>query len=911
MTSRVVLCAQLAAVSLVTGFAVSASAGSPPTVTPTDSPTATVTPTATLSPTPSATPTITATVTPTATPTAAPANDTCAGALALALDVPAQGTTFLAADDYQLPALSPCFTGLNQSANTATGLDAVYAFTAPSADTYSFRVTKSTLNGTATNPVLYLGSDCPAGSPPLEPTCVGASNRSANAEEVLCVPLANGEQVFAFVDATLATEHLNFTIEVERCTLETEPNGTPATAQSGVCGIEGSITPSGDVDFYALGAPIAGARVFALVDGVAAGNNDFDLRVTTATDTLEFDDANGDVRHGSNSPNVAGTELTGAGAYLRIDHSVASVFEPYRLYAVVQPSAGAATAESEPNDGIAQANVAANDYFAGTLTGPAPSSDVDVYGFAATAGELLYLGLDQDPAHDETPVNGRLDLLDATGTVVAAVNDGAGGSSATPGTGDLAAVTPNFPGEALAYRVPVTGTYFAQVSIGTASGTSTGAGDYLLSITRDCVPASGPVQTGTPTPTSTAVTATPTPSVTATPTPTLSPTGIVTPTASRTPTATPTPFCPSPPCEVCDNCLDDDGDQLVDREDTADCPSASGLGAGLPAPRGKAAVKCQKAIEKAGAKFTTQKLKRLHKCLSAELVCVQEKPGDARCSARAQTKCAKEIAALAKDEAKVAAGIARACGALDPADLRDAAGLGYASEEAACIQQFMLAGLADDGDVATCLTRQHECRVEQMVGAQVPRAFELLERAGRDPGTELGCLPPGSDGDDQGLGQPKAKVKAATRCAKAIATAGAKFVKSKLDVARKCADKVFACVQVDAGDTACIDKAETACAKAFAKLSAPGKGIEAKLVAAVVKKCTDDDIGGADLLAAEGLGFGAYTSDCAALGVAPLDSAASIAECLKRRLECRTEQILELQVPRLRELIAIGNVTFP
>jgi hypothetical protein len=220
----------------------------------------------------------------------------------------------------------------------------------------------------------------------------------------------------------------------------------------------------------------------------------------------------------------------------------------------------------------------------------------------------------------------------------------------------------------------------------------------------------------------------------------------------------------------------------------------------------------------------------------------------------------------------------------------------------------MLAGLADDGDVATCLTRQHECRVEQMVGAQVPRAFELLERAGRDPGTELACLPAGSDGDDQGLGQPKAKVKAATRCAKAIATAGAKFVKSKLDVARKCADKVFACFQVDAG---CIDKAETACAKAFAKLSAPGKGIEAKLVAAVVKKCTGDDIDGADLLAAEGLGFAAYTSDCAALGVTPRDSAASIAECLKRRLECRTEQLPELQVPRLRELLAIGNVAFP
>jgi hypothetical protein len=896
------------------GFAVAsvgpAWAGIPvPTVTPT----ATATPTATLSPTPTATPTLTATATPTAIPTSAPGNDVCAGVTPLTLDVPQQGTTFLAANDYQLPVGSMCFTGLNQTATTAVGLDVVYSFTAPSADSYSFRITKETLNGagTATNPVLYVAGDCPGGAPPVEPTCLGASNRSTNAEEVVCLPLANGENVFAYVDAVAASEHLNFTIEVERCTLETEANGTPATAQAPVCGIEGAVNPSGDIDFYALGAPIAGARVFALVDGVAAANNDFDLRVTTSTDTLEYDDANNDLRHGANAANVGGTELTGAGAFLRVDHGVASAFEPYRLYAVVQPPAGSATAETEPNDSTVTASSASNQYYAGTLTGPAPSTDVDVYSVAATAGDLLYLGLDQDPAHDETPVNGKLDLLDSTGTIIASVNDGAGGSNDASGAGNLASTTPNFPGEGLAYRVPASGTYYAQVSIGTSTTTSTGAGDYLLSITRDCAPAGGPVQTGTPTPTSTAATATPTPTVTVTPTATVTASGVVTPTGTRTPTATPTPFCPSPPCETCDNCLDDDGDQLVDREDTADCPSANGIGAGLPEPRGKTAVKCHKAVEKAGAKFATQKLKRLHKCLNAELVCVQEKPGDTRCSEKAQERCAKEIAGLAKDEAKVADTIAKGCEDLDADDLRDAAGVGYASEEAACMQQFQLAGLADSGDVATCVTRQHECRIEQMIGAQVPRAFELLERAGRTPGTEFPCLPAGSDGGDQGLGQPKEKLRAATKCEKAIKAASAKFVKSKLAVARKCADKVFACIQADPGDAGCIDKAEDACAKAFAKLSAPGNGIEAKLVAAIVKACTDEDLAAADLLASQGLGFGAYTGDCAALGVSPHDSAASIAECLKRRLECRTEQLLELQVPRLRELLAIGNVEFP
>jgi hypothetical protein len=833
-----------------------------------------------------------------------------------------------------LSPLSTCFTGLNQSGVTALGRDAVYTFTAPSAGTYSFRVAKDLLNGdTGANPVLYVASDCPAGSPPLLPACLGAANRASDAEEVACLPLANAEQVFVFVDATNTTEPLNFFVDVSPCTLESEPNDTPATAEGGTpCGISGAADPIGDADVYALGAPLAGARVFAIVDALAAGNDNFDLRLTTATDTLEFDQANNDAAFGAAAPNIAGGLLTGANAFLRVNHRVATESEPYRLYAVVQPPQTGAIAESEPNDTIGQANDAAADYFFGDLAGPAPSADIDLFAFTATAGEILVLGLDLDPLRDDTAINGALALLDAGGVVVASVNDNAGGADTTPGTGNLTAETPNFPGEGLVFRVAMSGTYHARVTIGTPSGTSAGAGDYLLSIARDCVAASGPAPTTTPTPTGVAMTPTPTASgIAGTPTPTATPppgaTGTPAPTATPaptstlapTPTPTTTPFCPSPPCEVCDNCIDDDDDLLVDREDVDDCPSADGLAGGLTAPRGKAAVKCAKAIEKAGAKFAAQKLKRLQKCLNAELACVQQKPTDQRCRDKAQARCAKEIAAIAKDETKLGTTITKACGMkragqppqVAPADLLDATGLGYASETAPCIQQFMLAGLDDVDDVAACVTRQHECRVEQMLGAQIPRAFELLERAGRDPAAEFACLPTGSNGADQGLGQPKNRVKALVKCGKAITTASGRFVKSKLGVARKCADKVYACVQLKDADVACVDKAKSACAKAFAKLTAPGRGIEARLVATVIKACSDSDLAAGDLLAAEGLGFGAFATECDALGVAPLDSPASIAECLKRRLECRTEQLLDLEVPRLRELLEIGAVAFP
>ena len=87
---------------------------------------------------------------------------------------------------------------------------------------------------------------------------------------------------------------------------------------------------------------------------------------------------------------MAGTPLTGVSSYLRVNTLGSVVSEPYRLYAVIQPSASA-TAESEPNDMITQADAAANNYFSGSLAGPAPSTDEDLYSFTAEAGELIFL----------------------------------------------------------------------------------------------------------------------------------------------------------------------------------------------------------------------------------------------------------------------------------------------------------------------------------------------------------------------------------------------------------------------------------------------------------------------------------------------------------------------------------------
>jgi len=423
-----------------------------------------------------------------------PANDTCATPTSLTLNTSVTGTTDAALNDYQLSG-SACFTGVGQAASTATGRDVVYSFTAPAAANYSFKVTGYDMNK---NLVLYVANTCPAGLPPVTvATCLAAANRdpSSTSEEVQCLPLSASQQVFVFVDDNaLAAHGSTFTIEVTSCNQESEPNNTPATGDPvtlPVMGVEGSITPAGDVDFFALGTVAAGSRVFAMVDGVAANAEDFDLRLTTTTDTLQYDDNSNDPLFGSASPNIDGTPTPNASVplFLRVNNFAATASEPYRLYAVVQPPGSnpacnncSATTETEPNDKAPQANSAVNNYFYGTLPGPAPSTDVDFYRFLAQAGTLVYLGLDGDPLRNNTPMNAQLELLDSNGATLVLVNDSDFASSTTSGAGSLTATTPFSPGEALVYRVITSGTYYAKVSIGTSSSGSTGAGDYLLSI---------------------------------------------------------------------------------------------------------------------------------------------------------------------------------------------------------------------------------------------------------------------------------------------------------------------------------------------------------------------------------------------------------------------------------------------
>jgi hypothetical protein len=414
---------------------------------------------------------------------APPANDTAAGVADLPLNRTLTGTLEGGEDDYRLTSGSPCFTGGGNLANVAPGQDVVYRFLAPADGTYGFHA-DSFVDETQTDVVLYLANAPPGGAAPARVACSSAFNRDGAGEYADGIALAAGQVVYLFVDGGSAVPGASFQITATRDVAETEPNNTPATAQAPQCGIVGTV-PGGDADFYSLGNTGQQARVFGMADSSSAGpSSNTDLRVNTATDTLEYDDADLDSQFGQAAPVVAGTVAPGGASYLQVDligNSMVLV-EPYRLFSVVQPAAAAATAESEPNDSVTHAGSSAINYFSGALS--APLTDSDVYRFDADAGTVIFAGLDGDPSRNNTPLDAQLELLDANGTALSTVNDFHAVSSTTPSPATLTGVTPLSPAEGIAYHAPQTGTYYLRVSSGTES--AVGAGDYLLSVSLGC-----------------------------------------------------------------------------------------------------------------------------------------------------------------------------------------------------------------------------------------------------------------------------------------------------------------------------------------------------------------------------------------------------------------------------------------
>ena len=162
------------------------------------------------------------------------------------------------------------------------------------------------------------------------------------------------------------------------------------------------------------------------------------------------------------------------------------------------------------------------------------------------------------------------------------------------------------------------------------------------------------------------------------------------------------------------------------RDGLACLPVHGGTGQGAGAPEGKAVAKCAAAITRGGARFVARKLSSLEKCVDRLFTCEQTKQDNPRCPAGAGTACVKVFQQIATAEQKLEAGIASACPAELYTTMRDAPGANLAVLDAECAR-YGVADLSQDvGQYTQCLVRQHECRVEELLAFEAPRAAVLI-----------------------------------------------------------------------------------------------------------------------------------------------------------------------------------------
>ena len=441
-----------------------------------------------------------------------PANDTCSAPQPLALDRVTLGTTVGAHNDYRSPSTAACYSGVGQTPTTAPGRDAVFSFTAPAAGSYSFRYVQddsaAALRGQ--NPALYLSDTCPAPAPAGPAVnCIKGANRitvngPANgnrSEEIDCVPMSAGQTYYLFFDDDLPDNAGGpLGVEVTECHRESEPNDTPATANAPACFTTGRIQPgdsyvcragttnagapcspaveatshscsttstaadcvfsaSGDTDFYALGNVPVGGKVFAAVDAIAANDGDFEMRITTSTDTLQYDNDDGTSQISANAPVIGGTPGTGQDEFVRVSHRGATS-EPYHLYTRVETGPPQLEVDTPSNFSFYYANWVTGGGFVRGVTSSA--ADGDCFKFLAHQGDNITMFSDNNP--DRTPSNSNdvwpimydltFDPPAATRLMGQVLRN-----NLTPSPGTLTGTTPSITSEFWDYRARYTGLY--------------------------------------------------------------------------------------------------------------------------------------------------------------------------------------------------------------------------------------------------------------------------------------------------------------------------------------------------------------------------------------------------------------------------------------------------------------------
>jgi hypothetical protein len=290
-------------------------------------------------------------------------------------------------------------------------------------------------------------------------------------------------------------------------------------------------------------------------------------------------------------------------------------------------------------------------------------------------------------------------------------------------------------------------------------------------------------------------------------------------------------------------------------------------------------------------------LRNLGLCTDAVLACVQTRPGDQDCLAKAGTRCTLNLAHVAAAEEELASTIPDQCdrSPLLFDDLMSASGLGYESRMSECESTFNVP-LTDLGAIGRCVAREHGCETDRLFDVQEARARELLQLV-QMPLDTVSCIPDHGAGGD--VNDPSETGKAVAKCTAAVNKAAAKFVAQKLKHLEKCVDAIFACVQTKPGDPSCGTRANGACDTAFSRIAVAAAGV----APTVDKRCAA--ISFATLRGADGANLDALAAECALYDVPNLESLEDYENCLFRQHECRVEELLSFEAPRSDELLGL------
>lgn len=360
--------------------------------------------------------------------------------------------------------------------------------------------------------------------------------------------------------------------------------------------------------------------------------------------------------------------------------------------------------------------------------------------------------------------------------------------------------------------------------------------------------------------------------------------------------------------EICDNCVDDDGVNGVDRKDPTCKAPADGGGIGInDQSEAKAAIKCQKTIQTASLGFAVTKASKLTKCVNLAFACVQLHNGDQSCLDKAKTSCDKLLLDILNAQTKAKQAIVKTCsdnGTITTSEIIDSTGLGFNGEETLL---DCPATITNGSDLADCVIDRQECGVERLIVMLAPRAQELMVAAGQNVAGNFPCMVAasaarGTDAGGSGISDP-AQAKAAVVCQATLAKTGVKLGKLLGASITKCVDAGESCIQLKPGENACETKATQACGKIVAKLGG-AKGALAKTVAAALKKCETADVPLTNLNAAAGLGFVAVSDPnkrCSQFNVADIDPTRSLLRCVGDQFACEGRYMVERQTPRLSE----------